>query len=346
MNTKSYSLQELAELIGSAVCGNGGRAISGLSGIGDYAPDRLSFLDSLKHAPRIPEGIAVVADEKNFPAGRDGLKVRSFRDAMRRLLEVFEPRYELPAGVSPQAFVDAGATVDPAAYVGPNCTVCAGAVIGARARLIANVYIGPDAEIGEDSVLEPMVVVQRRSKVGARCLLHSCAVIGADGFGIIPGGPTGQNVKIPQIGRVVIGDDVEIGACTCVDRATIAETTVQSGTKMDNQVQIGHNCRVGKNCIIASQSGVAGSTMIGDGVIMGARSGLNGHITIAPGTQVAGLAIVMKDTKPGQILSGHPATDHMDDYRFKASLRRVPELLKKVKELERKIADAKADPRA
>ena len=198
-------------------------------------------------------------------------------------------------------------------------------------------YVGPDAEIGDDSVLEPMVVVQRRTKIGKRCLLHSCAVIG---FGIIPGGPDGINVKIPQIGRVVLGDDVEVGACTCVDRATIAETSVQSGTKIDNQVQIGHNCKVGKNCIICSQSGVAGSTSIGDGVIMGARSGLNGHINIARGTQIAGVAIVMKDTKPGQILSGHPAIDHMEDYRFRASLRRVPELLKSVKELERKINDA------
>ena len=239
--------------------------------------------------------------------------------------------------------MDPSARVGNNVYIGPNCTVSAGAVIGKGTKLIANVYIGPDVEVGEDCVLEPMVVLQRRTKIGARCLLHSCAVIGADGFGIIPGGPVGENVKIPQIGRVVLGDDVEIGACTCVDRATIAETTVQSGTKMDNQVQIGHNCHVGRNCIIASQSGVAGSTNIGDGVIMGARSGLNGHITVAPGTQVAGLAIVMKDTKPGQVLSGHPAIDHMEDYRFRASLRRVPELLKKFKLLERKIANGSPD---
>ena len=133
-------------------------------------------------------------------------------------------------------------------------------------------------------------------------------------------------------------DDVEIGAGTCIDRATIADTVVQRGTKMDNQVQIGHNCRVGKNCIIASQSGVAGSTTIEDGVIMGARSGLNGHIKVARGTQIAGMGIVMKNTKPGQILSGHPATDHMEDFRFKASLRRVPDMMKRLKKLEEVLA--------
>ncbi len=337
------TLEELAGRIDAEVCGNGKRVVSGVSERDDYSLERLSFVDSLKKAVSVPADVAVVADAKNFPEGRDGLKVKSFRAAMGRLLKIFEPRYELPEGVSPRAFVHPKASVEDGAYIGPNCTVSEGAVIRKNAKLVANVYVGPDAEIGEDSVLEPMVVVQRRVKIGARCLLHSCAVIGADGFGIIPGGPDGSNVKIPQIGAVVIGDDVEIGACTCVDRATIAETRVGDGTKMDNQVQIGHNCRVGKNCIIASQSGIAGSTTLEDGVIMGARSGLNGHITLARGTMVAGLGIVMKDTKPGQMLSGHPAIDHREDFRFKAALRRVPELLKRVKLLEREICDASAD---
>ena len=341
--TKIYSLRELAETIGAECVGDGERQICGLSEQGEFAPQRLSFMDSPKKADKIPNEIAVVAEERFFPFGYEGLKVKSFRAAMGKLLQIFEPRYEFTASVSPLAYIDPAANVASSAYIGPNCTVCAGSVIGERVRLIANVYIGPDVEVGDDCVLEPMVVLQRRTKIGARCLLHSCAVIGADGFGIIPGGPDGVNVKIPQIGRVVLGDDVEIGACTCIDRATIAETTVQSGTKVDNQVQIGHNCKVGKNCIIASQSGVAGSTNIGDGVIMGARSGLNGHINIARGTQIAGVAIVMKDTKPGQVLSGHPAIDHMEDYRFRASLRKVPELLKRFKALERMLTNGTTD---
>ena len=334
----SYTLRELSERIGAAVCGNGERIVAGLSELNDCAFEHLSFIESAKLASALPENIAVVADEKNFPDGRDGLKVKSFRAAMAALLAIFEPRYALPVGISRGAFVDPEAVVAPSAYIGPNCTVCAGARIGAGVRLIANVYVGPDAEVGDDSVLEPMAVLQRRTKVGARCLIHSCAVLGTDGFGIIPGGPDGENVKVQQIGRVVDGDDVEIGAGTCIDRATIADTVVQRGTKMDNQVQIGHNCRVGKNCIIASQSGVAGSTTIEDGVIMGARSGLNGHIKVARGTQIAGMGIVMKSTKPGQILSGHPATDHMEDFRFKASLRRVPDMMKRLKKLEEVLA--------
>ena len=337
---KCYTLAELAAAIGAEVCGNGDRNIIGLSDDGESRPDCLRFMDSLKRARDIPNEVAVVANAKNFPVGHDGLKVASFRVAMAKLLNIFEPRYEYAPGVSPMSFIAPSAKVHETAFIGPNCTISDGAVIGKNVKLIANVYVGPDAEVGEDSVLEPMAVVQRRTKIGKRCLLHSCAVIGADGFGIIPGGPDGKNVKIPQIGTVIIGDDVEIGACTCIDRATISTTAVKDGAKLAGQVQIGHNCSVGKNCIIANQSGVAGSTTIGDGVVMGARSGLNGHINIARGTQIAGVAIVMKDTKPGQILSGHPAIDHMENYRFRASLRRVPELLKRVKELERKINDA------
>ncbi len=342
-NDKSYTLQELAELLGARACGNADRIITGLSELYEKDPAKLTFLDSTKKAEGLPENIAIVAEAANFPQGHDGLCVKSFRVAMGQLLALFEPRYENPAGISPAAFIDSTATIHPSAFIGPNCTVCAGAQIGRGVNLIANVYVGPDAEVGEDSILEPMVVLQRRTKIGARCLIHSCAVLGADGFGIIPGGPDGKNVKIPQIGRVVIGDDVEIGAGTCIDRATISETVVGNGTKMDNQIQIGHNCRVGRNCIIASQTGVAGSTTIEDGVVAGARSGINGHITVARGTQLAGLGIIRKSTKPGQLLSGDPAIDFKEDFRLRASLRRVPEIQKRLKELERIVRHASPD---
>ncbi len=336
---KAYKLHELADYTGAELRGCGERTIRGLSELHDYSAERLSFVSDSAAAAGLPENVAVVAEASVFPAGHDGLVVKSFREAMGTLLNLFEPRYDLPAGVSPMAFVHPDAVVAPSAVVGPQCTVCAGARIGESVRLIANVYVGPDAVIGERTVVEPMAVIQRRTVVGARCLIHSCAVLGADGFGIIPGGPQGTNVKIPQIGRVVLGDDVEIGACTCVDRATIGDTVVQSGTKMDNQVQIGHNCHLGKNCIVASQSGVAGSTVVEDGVIMGARCGINGHIRIGKGVQLAGLAIVMTDQPAGAVLSGHPARNHMEDYRFRASLRRVPEMLKRLKALERKIGN-------
>ncbi len=332
---RTYTLKELGSLIGAEVCGDGNRTVGGLSELHSSRKDRLSFIDSIKLADELPADVAVVAESKNFPAGRDGLKVRSFRAAMGQLLALFEPRYAAPAGISPAAFVAPGAKVAPSASIGPNCTICDGAVIGERVRLTANVYVGPDAAVGDDTVIEPMAVLQRRTKVGARCLIHSCAVLGADGFGIIPGGSRGKNVKIPQIGCVVIGDDVEIGAGTCIDRATIERTVVGDSTKIDNQVQIGHNCRIGRDCIIASQTGIAGSTTVEDGVIMGARSGLYGHITVAKDTMVAALGIVMKDTKPGQVLSGHPASDHMKDYRFKAALRRVPEMLERLKKIEK-----------
>lgn len=336
---KSYKLSELAKMVNADVIGNGDRTINGLAELDNTDSEKLSFIQSLKLSAKLPQNIAVVADEKNFPEGRDGIKVRSFRVAMGALLDIFEPKYTYSPGVSKLAFIDPSASVAKSAFIGPNCTIGAGAKIGENARLIANVYVGPDAEVGDGSVLEPMVVLQRRTKVGARCLIHSCAVLGADGFGIIPGGPDGTNIKIPQIGNVVIGDDVEIGAGTCIDRATISNTSVQSGTKMDNQIQIGHNCHVGKNCIIASQTGISGSTTLEDGVILGARSGLNGHIRLARGTLVAALGMVMKNTKPGQMLSGHPAIDHMEDYRYRASLRRVPDMLKRLKALERKVND-------
>ncbi|MDY3869036.1 MAG: UDP-3-O-(3-hydroxymyristoyl)glucosamine N-acyltransferase [Pyramidobacter sp.] len=339
----SYTLNELAGIIGARVTGDGERVISGLSELHNPSPERLSFVSDAASAADLPENIAVVAEEAAFPQGHDGLVVEAFRKAMGELLTLFEPRYAQPSGIAQTAFVHPDAVVSDTASIGPQCTVSAGARIADGVRLIANVYVGPDAEIGADTVVEPMAVIQRRSVVGKRCLIHSCAVIGADGFGIIPGGPDGSNIKIPQIGRVVLGDDVEIGACTCIDRATIGDTHIARGTKMDNQVQIGHNCRLGKNCIIASQSGIAGSTVLEDGVIMGARSGATGHITIRRGTQLAGTAIVMKSTAPGSVLSGHPACNHSDDFRLKASLRRVPDMMKRLKALERKVFNEQKD---
>ncbi len=334
---RAFSLEDLARQIGAEVRGRGDRMISGLSELHESREDRLSFLAEAALAEKLSPEIPVVAVEKDFPQGRDGLVVKSFRGGMGALLAIFEPRYHQPEGVSPSAWVSPLAQVSDDAVIGPNCTVREGAKIGPRVRLIANVYVGPEAEIGEGTVVEPMAVIEQRCKIGARCLIHSCAVLGSDGFGIIPGGPEGVNVKIPQIGRVVLGDDVEIGACTCIDRGTIGDTLVGSGTKTDNQVQIGHNCRIGKNCIIASQTGVSGSVTLEDGVIMAARSGVQDHRRIGRGAVVAALAGVTKDVPPGKTVSGFPAVDHKAHFRLEAQLRKVPELIQRMKELEKEL---------
>ncbi len=334
---RDFSLEELAQLVGGQVRGRGDRRIKGLSGLQESSPDRLSFLAEASLAEKLPPQVPVVATEKEFPQGRDGLVVQSFRAGMGALLAVFEPHYPQPAGISPAAWVSPSAQVADDAVIGPNCTVRERAKIGPRVQLVANVYVGPEAEIGADSVIEPMAVIEQRTKIGQRCLIHSCAVLGSDGFGIIPGGPEGVNVKIPQIGRVVLGDDVEIGAGTCIDRGTIGDTVVDSGTKADNQVQIGHNTRVGRNCIVASQSGISGSVTIEDGVILAVRSGVQDHRRIGRGAVVAALAGVTKDVAPGKTVSGFPAQDHRDHFRLEAQLRRVPELIQRLKVLEKEL---------
>jgi UDP-3-O-[3-hydroxymyristoyl] glucosamine N-acyltransferase len=251
-----------------------------------------------------------------------------------RILGLLYPETRrVDAGVDPTAVVHAESRIDPSTGVGPLCHVKKGAIIGRNCRLISSVFVGEDVTIGESCLFHPGVRILYGVKIGSNVILHPGVVVGSDGFGFAEA--EGGFEKFPQVGSVEIGDDVEIGANTTIDRGALGDTRIGRGTKIDNLVQIAHNVEIGENCIIVSQVGISGSTKVGNGVILAGQVGLVGHIHIGDQVTVAAQSGVTHSAPSGKRLLGSPARDAMESKRIEAALRRLPELLKRVKELER-----------
>ncbi len=263
--------------------------------------------------------------------------------AFARVLELFDPGINLPDGVSPLACLSGGVKLGPGVRIGPFAVIGPDTEIGAETVILAGVYIGAGVRVGQGCVLFPNCVILDRCEIGDRVRLHAGCVIGADGFGYAFDGV--RHVKIPQIGRVVVEDDVELGANSCIDRATTGVTRVRRGTKIDNLVQIGHNCDIGPDCAIVAQSGVGGSSELGERCIVAGQAGISDHATVGPGTTVMAKSVVAGRVAAGSVVSGVPARDHRTELKAKSLMRRLPELLdemdrldRRVKELERRLA--------
>ena len=253
-----------------------------------------------------------------------------------RVSALLNPAPAVAAGIHPAAVVSPAASVSSGASVGAACVIGAGAVVGEGASLGAGCVIGEEARIGPHSRLHARVTVYPRCVIGARAIVHAGAVIGADGFGFAPDG--GRWLKIPQIGRVLVGDDVEIGANTTIDRGAIEDTVVEDGVKLDNQVQIGHNCRIGAHSAIAGCVGIAGSTTVGRGCMIGGAAMIGGHLSIADGVVLAGGSTVTKSIeRPGTYVGVIPAEEARDWRRMVAALRGLERLTARVRELERRL---------
>lgn len=239
--------------------------------------------------------------------------------------------------IHPSAVIEPNVTIASSAYIGPFCTVKSGAVINDRVRLESHVFIGSQVVIGSDSVIHPMSSIYHDSQIGKRCIFHSGVVIGSDGFGFAPDFSEngGEWVKIPQTGRVIIGDDVELGASTTIDRGAMSDTVIGNGCKFDNQVQIGHNVRVGNHCVMAGCSGIAGSTQVGDLCVIGGYSNFAGHLTIADRTTVSGGTSIIKSiTTPGLHFTGvFPFTQHSQWEKNAAILRSLDKMRQQLKNL-------------
>ncbi|MBI4514242.1 MAG: UDP-3-O-(3-hydroxymyristoyl)glucosamine N-acyltransferase [Deltaproteobacteria bacterium] len=284
------------------------------------------------------------------PAGlvirRPTVRVREPRLAFARLLELFYcADTRAVSGVDPRAFVAPGARLGREVNIAAGAYVGDGAEIGDRVDLYPAVYVGDGARVGDDSILFANVAVYPGTVIGKRARIHSGAVLGSDGFGYAPG-PSGEYYKVPQVGRVELGDDVEIGANTTVDRATLTATRIGSGTKIDNLVQIGHNVSVGNHVCIIAQSGVAGSVRIGDRAVLAAAAGLIDHITIGEGAQVAARAGVTKDVPAGTSVAGTPAIALSDALRAYSLIGQLPEYRRRLKELEERCARLEAELQA
>ncbi|KAF0181812.1 MAG: UDP-3-O-3-hydroxymyristoyl glucosamine N-acyltransferase [Nitrospirae bacterium] len=333
------NVREIAEAVQGEVVGEGDVYISGVAGLSDAAPGDITFLAAAKHAKALlsTPAAAVLVGSPLAVCAIPQIVVKNPQYAFALLLERFYPQGKPRAGVSVQASVDETAEIGAETAIAPFVCIEAGVRIGSRCILYPGVYIGTDTVIGDDCILYPNVTVRERLVIGSRVIIHAGAVIGADGFGYVYA--DGQHRKIPQVGTVVIEDDVEIGANTAIDRATTGKTVVGAGTKIDNLVQIGHNCSIGRQVILVSQVGIAGSSNIGDGAMLGGQAGVADHATIAPGTMIGAQAGIMPGFMEKGVYIGSPAMPHRDWLRSSALFAQLPELKKRIQELESRLAE-------
>jgi UDP-3-O-[3-hydroxymyristoyl] glucosamine N-acyltransferase len=321
------------------------RVVTGIATLRDATESELSFLGSEKFLPDFEKTRAaatIVQKRVKLPAdhGKPVLLVDDADLAVAQLLEKFAaPIPRPPVGKHPSAVIAPGASIDDSARIGPNVFIGDDCRIGKNVMLHAGVYVGSDVSIGDDCELFPQVVVRERVTIGQRVIIHAGSVIGSDGFGYRWDGSKHQ--KVPQIGTVIIEDDVEIGSCVCIDRAKFAATRIGRGTKIDNLVQIAHNVTVGPHCIIAALTGLAGSVTIGSGVILGGGCAIRDHVTMGDQSAAAGCSGVAEDVDAKTIVSGLPALPHRQTLREQAALRRLPDLVVQVRKLQEELEQLK-----
>ncbi len=338
MNGERILLGDIARKLGGAVVGDSAAEVTRpASPTGARAGDICAVWE-VRDFEKIRVGVHVLASPDAFASRPEltGISVDDPRAAFPALLSLFQP-VRKGRGVHPSAVISPLAALSPDAWIGPLCVVEDGAVIGEGVRLRANVFVGEGCVLGAGTVVEPGAVLLEKVRTGQNCLIHGGAVLGSDGFGILPAGEVSGPVKIPQLGGVVLGDEVEIGACTTVDRGTLDDTVVGDFTKVDDHVHIAHNTVIGKNCIVVAMTGIAGSAVLEDNVIMAARSGVKDHTRIGRGATVAANAGAIKDVPPGAVVSGFPARDHRENFRVQAAQQRLPELLLRVRKLEQAV---------
>lgn len=328
----AHRLAELAERSGGRLVGDGDRRISGVRALEDAGPDDLSLLaapgyraaaeasraGALLVVPRFEQ----LAGPGGSLAGRDLLVVDEPALALVRLLPLFYPVERPRAGIHPTAIVGEGCTIDPAAHVGPYAVIGDGTRVEADAILEAHVAVGRRCRIGRGSRLHPHAVLYDETELGEDVEIHSGAVLGGDGFGYAFGG--GEPEKVPQVGRVVLEDRVEVGVNSAIDRGALGETRLGTACKIDNLVQVGHNSRIGRGSLLAGMVGLAGSTVIGERVLMGGNAGSAGHLQIGDGAQIAARATATQDVPPGEVVAGTPAIPIRDWRRQIAAIRRLP----------------------
>ena len=313
------------------------RPITGVATLHDATSTEITYLASeqyVKQFSTTQAAAAIVHQRVKLPAQTHipTLRVDDAELAVAKVLELFAPSVpQPPPGIDSLARVAKTAVLGDAVAIGPFVFIGERSRIGRGTVLHPGVYIGDDVTLGDDCILFPNVVLRERISLGHRVIIHAGSVLGSDGFGYRWDGS--KHAKVPQIGTIIVGDDVEIGSCTCIDRAKFSVTRIGSGSKIDNLVQIGHNVEVGEHCIIVGQAGLAGSTKLGRGVILGGQAAIRDHITIGDGAMVAGTSGVAEDIAPGVIVSGTPAMPHRQSLREQAAIRRLPELVVQVRKL-------------
>jgi UDP-3-O-[3-hydroxymyristoyl] glucosamine N-acyltransferase len=337
----NLSVAQAASLVKGTVEGLGDLSLSGINTLKEAISGELSFYGNTKYQAEFlasrASAIFVHPDTAPHPSAVL-IRVENPHLAFARIAAEFHPPPVFAPGQSPQAFVDTTASVDPSSTVFAGAFIGAHANIGAKAVLFPGAFVGAHAKVGAHSVLYNNATVAERCSVGERCIIHTGAVIGADGFGFAFDNVNLVHVKIPQAGIVRVEDDVEVGANACIDRATTGETVVGRGTKIDNLVQVAHNCTIGPLSIICAQAGLSGSTSLGQGVTLGGQSGTAGHQHIGDLTRVGAQSGVLGDVPAQQTVMGSPAFAVTAFYKAQALFQRLPELFRKLRSLEKTVS--------
>ena len=335
-----FTAKQIAAYIGGEVVGDENTAVHTFAKIEEGMPGALSFLSNPKYTPYIYETkSSIVLVNSDFtpdrPVDATLIKTANAYESLAKLMTLYESMKPKKSGISPMASVAESATIGENVYIGPFVYIGEKASVGDNTIIEAGVSVNEGASVGSNCILYNNVTIYHGCKVGNRCILHAGCVIGADGFGFAPGA-NGYD-KIPQIGIVILEDDVELGANACVDRATMGATVIKRGVKLDNMVQIGHNVVIDEHSVMSAQCGVAGSTKIGKWCMVGGQTGFNGHIQIGDGVKVGAHSAVPNNVKDGGAVFGYPTFEHTKFVRSSVVFKRLPEMDREVSALKKEI---------
>lgn len=342
-----FTAAQLAPLIGATIEGDAEVSVQAFGKIEEAQPGQLSFLANPKYEEYLyTTKASLVILNTNFvlrqPVSATLLRVNDAYSSFATLLDIYQKLQQSNlSGIQQPAYIDASATLGDQVFVGAFAYVGAQVTIGKNSKIYPHCFIGNNVTIGENCVLHAGVRIYHQCQLGNHVIVHAGTVIGSDGFGFAPTA-NGQLQKVPQIGHVIIEDDVEIGANTTIDRATIGATIIRKGAKLDNLIQIAHNVEVGDSTVIAAQAGISGSTKIGKEVMIGGQAGIVGHIQLGDGAKVNAQSGVSKSIEKGKAVTGTPAYDYTQALRGQAIARQLPELEKRIKELENIIKDLRS----
>jgi len=326
---KPYTIQEINTLLNGQLLGNTTQLIEAPEQIDRAAKNHITFIGNSKYTKMWTQSkacAAIINDNIDLEPGenRAFIKVKNADLAMAKILEIFDPGLpEIEEAIHPTAVIHKTATIGKGTKIGAHCYVGKNVILGENVSVFPNVSIFDDSTLGNNCIIWSGTVIRERSIIGMGCIFHNNVSIGADGFGFRPSDDGKSLVKIPQIGNVIIGNAVEIGANSCVDRGKFSSTIIGDGCKIDNQVQIAHNCVMGRGCIMAGHSGLAGSVTLGDGVLIGGSASIKDHLTIHSGAIVGGGSGVMKDVAAGKTVLGYPACDARDMLKQWVALRKL-----------------------
>lgn len=337
-----FSAQQIADFLKGEVEGDATVKVSQFSKIEEGKPGSLSFLSNPKYEHHLYDTKAsVVLVNKTFkpeqPVPATLIKVEDAYQSLATLLTLVERSKPKKQGLDPRAFLSDTSTIGEGCYIGPGAYIGEGVILGKNVMISPNVVIGDGVKIGDDTSIHANATIYEQCEIGCRCILHAGVVIGSDGFGFAPDAE-GHYHKIPQIGNVVVEDDVEIGANTTIDRATMGSTHIRRGVKLDNLVQVAHNVEIGEDTVIASQTGVAGSTKLGRSCVVGGQVGFAGHLKIADGSQFGAKSGVAKSIQiPGKPWQGYPIQSVLDFQKSSIVFRDLPRMSRVVSKIEKKI---------